>query len=163
MKGSTRQLTAFAIAVTLLLAAAVAVSAQTGSPGMQDQSQIDIEPDSKEFERFSKALADVQEIQENLNENINEEIEDSSLGDTRFREIHRVMQTPGADEQDDIGSDERDQYQSVMEDIEEIQMDAQDEMVDTVEERDMTVERFNEIIRAVQQSRELQEALQTQS
>ncbi len=163
MKDSTRQLTVVAITITLLIAVAVAVSAQTGSPGNPGQPQVDIEPDSKEFERFADALTEVQEIQQNLNENINQAIADSPLGDTRFREIHRVMQSPESDQQEDIGSEERDQYSSVMEEIQEIQAGGQQEMVETVEEHDMSVERFNRIIRAVQQSRELQEALQNHS
>ncbi len=163
MRSSTRQLTTVAIIVTLLIAVAVVVSAQSGSPGAPGQAQVDIDPDSQEFDQFTDALSEVQEVQERVNERISEVIENSPLGDTRFREIHQIMQSPDSEQQEDIGEEERNQYSSTLEEVQKIQTDAQETMVETVEEHDMTVERFNTIIRAVQQSRELQEALQNQT
>ena len=163
MRQKNHHLTTLAIVVTLMIALSVAVSAQAPAPGPSQQPPIDVDPDSEEFENFADALVEVQEIQAGLNETINETIEESELGTTRFEEVHRIMQAPNSpDEGEDISEQESEAYADLMDDIQEVQIEAQETMVAMVEDHDLSVDRFNDMIRAVQQSEELQQALQNQ-
>ncbi len=163
MKQRKDNLTTLAIIVTLMMAVTVAVSAQQ-TPAPSEQPQIDIDPDSEQFADFADALVEVQGIQQGLSETIDETIEESDMGSSRFQEVHRIMQEPNSsEERERLSEPEREQYATLIQDIQEVQVEAQKRMVATVEDHDLSVERFNNMIRVVQQDEELQAALQQQS
>lgn len=118
----------------------------------------DVDPNSMEFRNFATALVAVQDVQESVQEEIQTMIASSPLDDTRFMEIHQEVQTtggaPATARENEIAA-----YQEMIEGINDLQMESQQEMISAVQENGLTVPRFNELVMAIQQDPELQEAL----
>ncbi len=143
----------------ILVSGALVVVAQTGS-GMESQSQsgtASIDPDSGEFENFVEAMGEVQSLQEEMSVQVDEIISDASMDEDRFMEIHQQMQF-GSESADLSGAEEED-YEALAADINSTQESFQEEMIDVIEDEDLTVDRFNAIVYAVQQDSELRDAL----
>lgn len=154
-----------AMIITLLFVLgvlALPLTAQTGSPGFgtQGENQLQIDPDSQEFDRFVEALQDVQTVQEEINQEVSEVISESDLSEERFNEIYRATQSPDVAVEDETSGAERRTYEDVFDRINEIQSESQSEMVEAVEENELSVSRFNELIVAIRGDPELQGALQ---
>lgn len=146
----------------MLVALALPLTAQSGSPGLgsQGQNQTQIDPDSQEFDRFIEALQEVQAVQEEVNSQVSQIISESGLSEERFNEIYRATQSPDVAIEDETSGAERSAYEDVFDKISEIQGESQSEMVEAVEENDLSVSRFNELIVAMRRNPELQEAAQ---
>lgn len=156
---SARKVTSLLLLLAVLT---IPVAAQTGTPapGSNGQNQPQIDPDSGEFDRFVAALEKVQEVQEEVNEQISAEISESGLTEERFNEIYRATQSPEISVEDEASEEEQETYEEVFNRVSEIQGESQSDMVDAVEENDLSVSRFNELIVAVRGNPELQETLQ---
>lgn len=141
---------------------ALPLAAQTGSPGFgsQGENQPQIDPDSQEFDQFVEALQEVQAVQEEINQEVSEVISESDLSEERFNEIYRATQSPDVAVEDETSGAERRAYEDLFDRISVIQSESQSEMVEAVEENELTVSRFNELIVAVRGNPELQGALQ---
>jgi hypothetical protein len=145
--------------LTLVLAAIVAIggagvlSAQQAAPGQT----AEIDPNSAEFDQFVEAMVAVQEIQAEMSESIATVIDQSPLNEERFMEIHQQQQF--GEGSMDIPEEEQVAYEELAAEINTTQQSFQQEMIDAVEDRDMTVDRFNSIVYTVQQDPALREAL----
>ncbi|MFP4204801.1 MAG: DUF4168 domain-containing protein [Spirochaetaceae bacterium] len=184
MKHTAKTLVRFSVLLFLLIGVGLGLYAQEGmedpgqdqqqqdqqqqegmeDPGQQQQQQApDVDPESEEFNRFVDALETVQEVQQEVNEEIDGVIADSSMSEEEFGEIHQQLQGQ-PDREDgqgaDISDDEREEYRSLIDEIGAAQEDSQEEMISAIEENDMNVERFNEIMMAARSDAELQERLQ---
>lgn len=159
---------AIAAAFALFLGIPPAMQAQTGGQGTQGQgSQApQVDPDSEEFERFADAFAEVEQIQEEVNQEVQQLISDSPLNEERFQAIHQQMQGAGGQQGSDgqsSGSDvseqEQTQYENLLSEIQSTQQSFQEEMISEVESSDLTVQRFNQIMVAIQNNPDLREEL----
>ncbi|MFP4011197.1 MAG: DUF4168 domain-containing protein, partial [Spirochaetaceae bacterium] len=178
MKHTAKTLVRFSVLLFLLIGVGLGLYAQEGmedpgqdqqqeegmeDPGQQQQQAPEVDPESEEFNRFVDALETVQEVQQEVNEEIDGVIADSSMSEEEFGEIHQQLQGQ-PDREDgqgaDISDDEREEYRSLIDEIGAAQEDSQEEMISAIEENDMNVERFNEIMMAARSDAELQERLQ---
>ncbi len=142
----------FALILPLLLVAPV-ISAQT-PPGLEPVDEM--EPvDEEELEQFVLAFVEVHELQENLNDMTAERIQESELSERRFFEINEFAQQPDGSALASVADDELAEYQTVLNDLFEIQNEQQAVMVEVVEEEDLTVDRFNRIMLALREDEEL--------
>ncbi|MFW5643277.1 MAG: DUF4168 domain-containing protein [Alkalispirochaeta sp.] len=151
-----------AIVIALSLVVVGTLPAQSEAQQGMQQSQEPVDPDSQEFERFVVALAAVQEVQAEINEEIEGTIAESDLGRDRFYEIYETMQSPDPSTQQNLDDSERESYEEIMEVVTEIQSDSQTDMVEAVEDNGLEVTRFNQIVVAIQNDDELQQAVQEQ-
>ena len=143
----------------ILVSGALVVVAQTGS-GMESQSQsgaASIDPDSGEFESFVEAMGEVQSLQEEMSVQVDEIISNASMNEDRFMEIHQQMQF--GSESTDLSGTEEEEYEALAGEINATQESFQEEMIEVIENQDLTVDRFNAIVYAVQQDTELRDAL----
>lgn len=103
------------------------------------------------------AMGDVQAIQEEMSVRVDEIISDASMDEDRFMEIHQ--QTQFGSESMELSSAEEEEYEALANEINSTQQSFQEEMIEVIEDRDLTVDRFNAIVDSVQQDPELRDAL----
>ncbi len=156
-----KRLMVFSIIAAILTTGGLVVMAQANNNmESQQQSQPEagsIDPDSGEFENFIEAMGDVQAIQEEMSVRVDEIISDASMDEDRFMEIHQ--QTQFGSESMDLSSAEEEEYEALANEINSTQQSFQEEMIEVIEDRDLTVDRFNAIVYSVQQDPELRDAL----
>jgi hypothetical protein len=127
----------------------------------QTQTEAEpVDPDSPEFGRFVQALADVEQIQDDVSGEIDGILNTFSGGEEGFMELHQRVQAAGGAPPANVEDEVVEEYQEIVEEVDEVQMASQQEMIDLVQDRGLSVSRFNEIIVMVQQDSELQQAIQ---
>lgn len=164
MKHTAKSLLSFGIMLALLVGMGVGVYAQQGQqPGTQQQQDVpDVDPESQEFDQFVDALETVQQVQEEVNQEIDEIISQSDMSEEKFNEVHQQLQgqPDGGGQNADVSDAEREEYGALIEEIGSTQESSQEEMISSIEENGLNVERFNEIMMAVRSDQELQQRLQ---
>lgn len=118
----------------------------------------DVNPNSQEFANFAEAITGVQEVQETVNARIDTIISQTPMGEERFLEVYQEVQATG-NVPETLDQREVMVYQEAMNEINDVQMSSQEEMIAIVEQADLSVQRFNEIVMALQQDPSLQQAL----
>lgn len=148
-------------AVTAIFGLAAFAAAAQEEPGFGFPGETEIEPVAQdELEDFAVAFYEVQILQTQLDEEVNETLDESELDVQRFYEINEVAQ--GADGETDlpgVSDDELVAYQDTLRELIDIQTVIQTRMIEAVEDQDMEVDRFNEIIVALRTDEELVERL----
>jgi len=145
--------------VLVLLLGALGLGAQT-LPGTEAPPIDPVE--EEEIESFAIAYIEIQSIQVELNEQINSRLEESTLGAERFYAINEMAQNSGPEDGfPGVSDEELAEYRDVLQDVLTIQESLQNEMVEVVTNEELTTERFNEIIAAIQQDPDLAERVQT--
>jgi hypothetical protein len=147
--------------VMLLLVFATFTAVAQEPPGMMLPEPEEIEPvTDEELETFASAFNDVQVLQAELDAQMNEALDASELGSQRFLEINELVQrtTPG-EEIPGVSDEEFAAYEEIFDYLINVQYEIQMKMVEAVLDRDMDIERFNEIAMAVQFDAELLERL----
>jgi len=140
---AARRMTLF---LPLLLAAA----------GATAQPEQTASVSSDELKTFAVVYVEVRVLQTELEEKVDEVLERSDLDEDRFDEINRAAQESDASEMTGVTDAELDEHRNVIEDLLSVQDEVQHRMVNTVRKEGLTVERFNEIIDAVQTDPDLQ-------
>lgn len=145
-------------ALTLLVVLTI-----TGGGVVWAQTDADtepVDPDSPEFGRFVQALTDVEQIQDEVSGEIDGILNGFSGGEEGFMELHQRVQAAGGAPPANVEDEVVEEYQEIVEEVDEVQMASQQEMIDLVQDHGLSVSRFNEIIVMVQQDSELQQAVQ---
>jgi len=145
------------VAVALLLVFSAPAMAQM--PDLGQQPEIEQVTDD-ELNRFVTALQLVEEIQIETQATMSEAIEARGMSEQRFSEIHSVQQNPEMDLGDDISDAEEEAYEVVLAELIEVQQSAQQDMQSAVAGEGFDVQRFNEIIMAIQQDPQLAQQVQ---
>ena len=127
---------------------------------MQQPEAPQVEVDSNELDQFAGAMNEVQEIQIDSQSQIEAQIEDSELDQQRFQEIHSASINPQVEAPEDISDVEQSEYDNLLDELVEVEQEAQQEMQAAVQDAGLDVERFNEIATAIQQDDELWQRLQ---
>jgi hypothetical protein len=146
----------FVLVLVLIFSGATAVMAQMPETGDADP----IDPSSGEFDQFVQALTDIEEVQDGVNTEIDTILGGFSQGQEQFLELHQSVQASGGTPPDDIPDDVIEEYETTISEIDSIQMESQEEMIELVQDHGLSVARFNEMVVAVQQDPELQNAVQ---
>ncbi len=133
---------------------------QEPAPGLQQQPPESLEVSDEELRRFAAAVAEVQQIQLRMQGEIEGAITESDLSRERFVEIFESSRTQGAQDTSDVTESEQQEFDSLVEAIAALQMSSQQSMIEAVRETGMELERFNQILAAVQSDPSLMERLQ---
>ena len=120
------------------------------------QSSNGGEVSDAELESFVAALQDVQEIRQDMAEETQQAVGESPLEQKRFEEIYGARQSGGQQGAGTTEAEDR-QFEELMSEIQKIQQQSNEEMVQALEEEDLSVQRFNQIAQAIQQNPELQQ------
>ena len=135
---------------TLLLIATTGVFAQ-----FEQQSTAVSDAD---LQLFASAFMQVQEVDHQAQAEMIEVVEENGFTVDRFNEIHQSLHSP--DVEIELTQDEAANFESANNSIGEIQVEAQQEMASRIEEEGLTINRYQEIMMAVQNDMELQQQLQ---
>ena len=136
---------------TLLLFATTGVFAQ-----FEQQQQPAVSDD--DLQLFASAFMQVQAVDHQAQAEMIEAVEENGFSVERFNEIHQSLQSPELEI--DLSQEEAENFDNANSSIETIQMGAQQEMATKIEEEGLTINRYQEIMMAVQNDMELQEKLQ---
>jgi len=146
------------IVLSLFLVSGGVVFSQNMQP--QQQQQEIPEVSEKELQDFVDAYEVVQEMQQDLNQDINTLIKESSLTQQEFQSMYQAQTTNNEAAMSDVSDEKKQSFSKLMNEINGKQQDLQENMVSEIEEFDMSVQRFNSIIAAIQQDSELYKKFQ---
>jgi len=127
---------------------------------MQQQEPETTDVSEKELEDFVAAYEGVQEIQRELNEEINGLVEQSDLSQEEFQSMYQAQTTNNQSTMSEMSDAKQQSFSELMNQINSLQQGQQSDMVTEIEEHDMTVEKFNSIIAAIQQDPSLYQKFQ---
>ncbi len=146
----------FILVLVLVFSATAAVMAQMPEAGNADP----INPNSGEFDQFVQALTGIEEVQNDVNSEIDTILSGFSQGQEQFLELHQNVQASGGTPPNDVPSEVIEEYEATISEIDSVQTNSQEQMIELVQDNGLTVARFNEMVVAVQQNPELQNAVQ---
>lgn len=131
----------------LFIFTTTAVTAQVG------QKKVTKEELSKFGQTFQKIRMMNQQVQMNMAQVVSNEEMDIK----RFNEIHKASLDPAVEVE--ISGEEKEKYDEIVTQIEEIQLAFQSKIEETIKENGLTVERYQDIATRLQTDPELQERL----
>jgi len=111
-----------------------------------------------ELEHFADALSTIKIIEQQVQNKMVSAVQKSGIEIQRFNEIFEASQNP--DKEVDASDEEYEQFNKAKEAIGEIQGEAQKDMQKVIKDNELTVNRYRQIMMAVQNDSELQQKLQ---
>ncbi len=111
-----------------------------------------------DMEMFASAFQEVQSVNQEIQNEMVGAIEEEGLDVQQFNQIQQATQAEGEDTE--ISEEDMAKYQKSMEAIQKVQTEAQDKMKKVIEESGMSMEKYQEIMRAVQEDPAIQAKLQ---
>jgi len=154
----------FKTATLLLIGAIFAVSSALAQ-GMGQQQMPDVptseDVSEEELNKFVETISELEPIQVKLQSDMQQIIQDKNISIERFQQLMQAMQNPQMAQQIEITDEEREQIQEIQPDLTDLQMKAQEEMVQKIEENGMDMQRYQAIMMGAQQDQQLMTRLQT--
>lgn len=135
------------ILLMLLMATSMSAFAQTAT-----------DVSDEELGQFASAFQQVQVIDQSSQQEMVKAVEEKNLTVQRYNEIQQATQDPS--QQLDATDEELKRVDSASQGLEQIQVKAQEEMQATIIGEGLTVERYQQIIAAIQSDPELQQKIQ---
>jgi len=114
-----------------------------------------------ELDNFISTISDIEPIQVQLQSDIQQVVQENDISIERFQQLMMAMQNPQAAQQVEITDEERQQIQSIQPELSDLQMKAQEQMVERIESNGMNIQRYQAIMMGAQQDQELMTRLQT--
>jgi hypothetical protein len=154
----------FFMLVALLFLGSVGVVAQTGAgnesadnqaPEAQSSQQQTNDFSDKELKKFAQVMKNIQKIQKESNKEVESAFSESSLSKKRFNELYSARQQGGKKKADNETEAETKAFNKLSKKIRTIQQSNQKKMIAIVQEHDMTVKKFNTIVKALRSNPEL--------
>jgi len=149
--------------LTLVILPVAAQSGSTGQSGSQvQQGQSEKSPafEDKELEKFAEVMEEIQGVQTESNQKMESAFSDSSMSKERFNTLYSARQNQGKQKADNETDAETEEFNTLAQKIQSIQQSSQKKMVETVRENDMTVQKFNAIVKAMRSNPELGQRIQ---
>ena len=143
------------IALIAILFGAGSLFAQVQQQQQMPEAPSSSEVSDEEVEMFASAINDFGPIQVEAQEKMAEAVEEEDISFERFQQMMMAMQNPQLAEQVNITDEEMAKLQTLQPTLMEIQSEADEKMIEKIEESGMTVERFQQINMGVQQDEEL--------
>lgn len=125
----------------------------------QPQQQQTGEISDQELQQFASAARQIQSINQDVQQEMVNVVQQEGLGIQRFNEIQQAQLNPN--QEVEATREELKQYERSIQQLQTIQSQAQKEMESKIKEEGLTVERYQQIVAAIQSSPELQQKLQT--
>ncbi len=139
------------LAITLLFSSSLVFSQE------QQDFPEDQEYSDNELENFVEAAFEIMPLQEESQLRMIDEIEDRRLTVERFSTILETeqlgLEDPG------ISEEEKEAFEEALKAIQEIQFEYQQLIVETIEDKGMSISKYEEILARYQQDPELQERI----
>lgn len=120
------------------------------------QQQIDVSDD--ELKSFTVALVDVQTINQEMQPKLITIVEDEGFEIERFTQIQQAQQNPQTNVE--VSEEEIEKFNKIAPELQKIQQEAQQEMMLKITESGLTIERYQQIITAVQTDMEMQQKVE---
>lgn len=143
----------------MMMVSAGLLFAQVQQPQMPDVPSPD-EISDDELLTFVNASDAIQPIQQSAQQDMQEVIEDEGMQWERFQQIMMSMQNPQMAGQMDISEEEEQTIQEVQPKLQEIEVEATDEIRDEIANQGIEVERYQAIFMSLQQNPDLMERLE---
>lgn len=147
--------------LALALAVTPALAQQQGQP-QQQQPQIELQ--DGELQQFVAVLESVRQVQSQAQQDMQSSLEDEGMSQQRFSEIHRQKQQSGGSGSGsgsgNISQQEEQQYQAILSELQEIRQQTSQEIQQVIQDEGFSMQRFNQIYRAVQSRPQLQQRVQ---
>jgi len=113
----------------------------------------------EELQSFANAVTQVITIQQQGQMQMIEQIEEHDMTVERFNELYMQTQQMPADDMD-IEDDEMKSFIEIVDGIENIQMELESVLINTIEEEGLSIEQYEKIMQEYQQNPELQQRVQ---
>ncbi|MEX0639156.1 MAG: DUF4168 domain-containing protein [Balneolaceae bacterium] len=151
--------------VMIMVGSSLALAQVQTDQQQQQQQQPDIpapdEISDDELAMFLDASDSIRPIQEEAEVEMEHVVEDEGMDFNRFQELMMGLQNPEMADQLDISSEEEEKIQVMQPKLMEIQMETEEKMVESIEEKGLNVQRYQSIFFSLQQHPELMERLET--
>jgi len=148
----------------MLIGATFAISSAFAQ-GMGQQQMPDVpsseDVSEEELETFVTTISDIEPIQVQLQSDIQQVLQEKEISVQRFQQLMQAMQNPQMAQQVEITDEERQQIQEIQPELSDLQMKAQEEMVEKIEENGMNIQRYQAIMMGAQQDQELMTRLRS--
>ena len=150
--------------LVLLLAGNVSAQTQTQElpPDQTTQEAPQTEVSPEELQQFASAMQQLQSLQQSYEEQMAQAVQTEGLSKERFIEIRQLQSNPEAEATSEVSPEELQSFESATSKLTEIQQQAMTEMKAAIESQGLQVQRFNQIMAAVQQDPNLQQEIQQQ-
>lgn len=160
-----KQILSGTFVVALLLAAGLPVRSQTTeqappSTTQEQETPKAAEVSSEELEKFASAFKQIQTIQQDYQGRMVQAVEQQGLSQERYVQIQESQKNPSAQPNSEISQEDMQNYEQANATISQLQQEATSKMKEAVQAQGLDIERFNEIIAAIQQDPSLQEQVQ---
>ena len=113
----------------------------------------------EELEQFADAVTEVMTIQQQGQTEMMTKIEEHDMDVQRFNEINMQAQEVPLDEIE-ATEEELESFQMINQEIEQIQIELEAELIETIEEQGLSLEKYEAIMGQYQQDPELQQRIQ---
>lgn len=147
--------------VSLILILFVAASAVYAQGGQRQQVQP-ATPDSvsdKELKQFAQVTDAAKTIRQDVQQEVQTLVEDEGMEFARFQKIMMSRQNPKAKGKVETTAEEENKIKNIQPQLMKINQQARQEFVQLIQQEGFTTRRFEQIMRAVQMSAELQQRL----
>jgi ribosome-binding ATPase YchF (GTP1/OBG family) len=150
---------------SLLLIGATFVISSAFAQGMGQQQMPDLptsdDVSAEELDNFIATISDIEPIQVQLQSGVQQLVQENDLSIERFQQLMMAIQNPQAAQQVEMTDKERQQIQNMQPEISDLQMKAQEQMVEKIESNGMNIQRYQAIMMGAQQDQELMTRLQS--
>ncbi len=126
-------------------------------PQALDQDQ---EVTDEQLQLFGVSLITIQEIQLEANQRIAEVVEESELSEERLNEILNLQQSDAQTFEEAVSEKELEVFEQTIEKLSEIHIQANEDMVESVENYGFEIEEFNQLAQTIQEDPQLMQRLQ---
>lgn len=152
------------VGALLVLPVAIAPS-HAQSPSSTSKTQVISLPRSSgsasplELQQFAQAIKQLKRVEMEMQQKMVEALKDERLSPQRFQEIGQRQDDPNASITADISAKDQQQFDKALAKIKQIQQDAVPKQNRAVALQGLTLERFNQIGRAIEQNPTLKRQL----
>lgn len=122
------------------------------------QTEQKEEVSGEELKQFASAFQQVQTVNQEAQQKMVNTVEQEGMEVQRYNEIQQAQQDPN--QEANATNEELKQYEAATQDLEKIQVQAQQEMQEKIIEEGLTINRYQEITVIVQNDPELQQKIQ---
>jgi uncharacterized membrane protein YhiD involved in acid resistance len=153
---NSKKFAAFFLFFTVLGSTAMFAQTPQQLP-QQDQQMEKVEVSEAELQKFANAFQAITAIGQQAQQEMAGVVEKKGMDIERFNEVHQASLDPQAEVT--VTSEEQEQHQEIISELETMQMEFQGEMAKVITEVGLTPERYEQIAMGLQYDQELQNRL----
>lgn len=131
----------------LFIFTTTAVTAQVGQKKVTDE----------ELSKFGQTFQKIRMMNQQVQMNMAQVVSNEGMDIKKFNEIHKASLDPAVEVE--VSGEEKEKYDNIVTRIEEIQLDFQSKIEETIKENGLSVERYQDIATRLQTDPELKERL----